>query len=258
MGKDIVENMEDILGIKEEEKKEENSVVVGKGADSKEEKKEEIDTKQEKEEEKKEEVSPESKNVTLTPEQVDINNEIAKIDVKLENLEKSEVNLDDFYATLESTLSDDEVQLEFDDKPAYLKIVDKKAKEYVKEHSNVDEIKNLSDKKSELEGIYQRQEGIKAVTQKYPAYNHEIVSDFFANKLTKEEQAKIFDGAQNYEDVYENTYKKYLEKNPVNIEKSTTPDIPDVNSVRKQSVNTNEIKDGFKDEDEQLQEALGL
>lgn len=251
MGKEFVDEIEDILGLNEEKNKSEEQ------EESKEETK--VETKDEAKEEVKEEAKQESKNITLTPEQVEVNKEITKIDMEIEALEKaSSVDTDGFYAELDTHLSDEEQQLEFDDKSAYLKLVAKKEKEYIQSHSKEEELQTKKSEKAELEKVYERQASIVEVSKKYPDYNHATVLDFFENKLNKEEQGKIFAGAKSYADVYENTYKKYIEANPTNIHQENNPNIPNINKARKQNVSTNELDDGLKSDDDLLQEALGL
>lgn len=197
--------------------------------------------------------------VTLTSEQVKINNEIAKIDTKLEDLEKNNtVDTDKFYDSLDEILTDEEQQLEHEDKAAYLKLIDEKKADYIKSNSKDDEIATLKEEKEDLEKVYARQEGIVEVTAKYPDFNYDTVMDFFENKLNKEQQQEVFNGASSYADVYENTYKMMTGKDTKEVKSTPAPKIPNVNDVRKENVSDDKLKDGLKTEDEELQEALGL
>lgn len=202
--------------------------------------------------------TPKSDNITLTPQQVEINSDIAKIDVQIEELQKHEVDEDDFYATLDDTLSEEEEQLEFDDKKAYTKLLVQKRDEYLAKNSKADEIKELKEQRDELSSMYERQSAITSVSAKYPQYEHEKMVSFFENDLTKNQQQEIFNGAKSYADVYEATYKVYAKLNPTSVKEVKTPDIPDVNNVRKQDVKPQALEDGLKSDDEELQDALGL
>ena len=246
---EVVDTLEDMLGLTEEKKED----TPGSTTDAK------------KEEEEKKEDTPasttqENKTETqvVTPEQITIQKDIAKIDVKIEDLSKATVNMDEFYANIENELSEKEQKLEFDDKAAYMKLVNDKAREYENKNSSSQELEDLIKEKEELEAIYERQDAIVAVSSKYPDYNHEKMLEYFNEDLSKSQQAKVFENAQSYEDVYENTYKQYLEAHPTKIKDVPAPNIPNVNNTRKQSPTNNDTDGNLMSEDERLKEALGL
>jgi hypothetical protein len=215
------------------------------------------DTKEKKSEEKTKD--SQNENVTLTTEQLEINKEITKIDLELEQIEKNdEPDLDSFYETLEDTLSEDEKALELENKPQYLKLVAQKQKEFESKHSNQDRVKELKEKKEELEAVYERAEAVSRVASKYPEYKHDVMIDFFQKELSQKQQQEIYDASESYEDVYENTFKKYQEAHKKDVKQVESPKIPDMGDVRTQPTKTGAIKDGFKSDDEKLQEALGL
>lgn len=194
----------------------------------------------------------------VTQEQITINKDIAKLDVQIEALEASVVDVSAFYDNLETELSETEQSLEFSDKSAYMKLVSQKAKEYEVKHSKQNEINTLIEQKKELELVYERQSAITDVTTKYPDYNHEKVLNFYMKKLSADEQDAIISASKSYADVYENTYKKYIATNQSSIHTTPAPNIPNVNSVRKQTVNNGSIDNGLTSHDEQLKQALGL
>lgn len=196
--------------------------------------------------------------VLQTETQVEINKQIAQIDVKIEALSGKEVDTAAFYENIDEHLSEEEAALEFSDKPAYMKLVNEKLNTYMKEHSSSSELEKLEAEKADLEQIYLRQEGIIAVSQKYPEYDHEKMVEFFLNDLSKSEQKKITDGVSSYAEVYENTFKVFQERNPSAIASTQAPNIPDVTKARKQPLSPNEADMGMKDGDEELKEALGL
>ncbi|MCX6076003.1 MAG: hypothetical protein NTW78_03860 [Campylobacterales bacterium] len=196
--------------------------------------------------------------ILVTQEQLSINKDIAKIDSQIEALESQTVDASAFYDNLETELSESEQELEFSDKPAYMKLVATKANAYVTKHSKATEITSLQEEKKELELVYERQSAIMEVSSKYPDYNHEKMLSYYTNDLSKSEQDKIIQGSKSYQDVYENTYKKFLSANPTNITTQKAPNIPNVNNARKQSVNSANIDHGLTSHDEQLKKALGL
>jgi len=245
---EVVDTLEDLLGMKEETKEEtpENTPDA--------EKKEE--TPKTTPDEKKEEQKTQTQ--VVTPEQISIQKDIAKIDVKLEELQKSTVNMDNFFSNIENELTEKEQQLEFEDKSAYMKLVNEKAREYEQKNSSSKELEELTQEKEELEAIYERQNAIVEVSAKHPDYNHEKMLEYFNEDLSKSEQAKIFEASQSYTDVYENTYKRYLEANPAQVKDVQAPNIPNVNNTRKQAPTNDDTDDNLISEDERLKEALGL
>lgn len=194
----------------------------------------------------------------LTQEQIQINKEITKREVEIETLKSASVDLDSFYENIENELSEEEAALEFSDKPAYMKLVNERANAYVEKNSNSEEIKKLEEQNADAQIAFDTQSAITAVTSKYPEYDHEKIASFFSEDLTQNEQKKITSASTSFADVYEKTYLEYIAKNPQNIATTPAPNIPDVNSARKQPTQTKDIDDGLKSEDEQLQEALGL
>lgn len=236
---DIIEEMENILGMGEDEQA--------------------TPAKAEVEEVKKEETPKTATTTTvITPEQITINKDITKLDVQIEALEKVTVDASAFYDNLETELTEEEQALEFSDKSAYMKTVAAKAKEYETKNSKSGEIQELKEKKQELERVYERQSAIVEVSSKYPDYDHAKVLAFYNNDLSKAQQDKIVTASKSYTDVFENTYKQYLTLNPTNVESSNNPNIPNVNNVRKQNVDSKDIDNGLTTHDQQLQDALGL
>ncbi|MDT8337576.1 MAG: hypothetical protein RQ763_00110 [Sulfurimonas sp.] len=245
---DVADFMEDALGLKDETIETEETPTKEVASS---------DPSEQKEEQKVPEATP-STATLVTQEQIGINKEIAKIDLQIEALESTVVDATAFYDNLENELSEEEQGLEFSDKSAYMKLVSKKAKEYEEKHSKKEDVQNLKSQKKELELVYERQGAITDVTAKYPDYNHEKVLNFYMNELSKSEQDKIVQASKSYQDVYENAYKKYIVTNPSNIHTTTVPNIPNVNNVRKQTVNNSSIDNGLTSHDDQLKQALGL
>lgn len=183
--------------------------------------------------------------------------EILKIDLEIETLTKQSVDVSDFYNKLEDELSEEEQQLEFTDKPAYMKLVNEKARAYEAKHSPAATIAELEAKKEDLLGVQERQSALQSVQSKYPSVDVDKVFDFFTNKLNKEQQDEI-NTSTSYAEVYEKTFKKYLESNNINIKQENATNIPDLSNLRKQDLDTQYIEDGLSSEEEKLHAALGF
>lgn len=245
----IVEDMKSSLGIEDDTQEE------------LEDKKPQEDKPKEEETSKKEDDTSKKEKETPNPiaiEQALVQKEIVKLDLQIEQLQEKSVDMDSFYSNIEEHLSEDEQALEFDNKSAYMKLINTKAKEFEEKNSNTTAINELAEKKAELEKVYERQDAILRVSKKYPDYNHEKVLNFYENKISKEEQDKIISQSSSYEDVYENTYNLFVQANPTNIKKTPAPNIPNLNNSRREQANNNDVSDGFTSADEKLREALGF
>lgn len=200
--------------------------------------------------------------VSTTQQATDQNNaltkEILKIDLEIESLSTKIVDVVDFYSKIEDELSEEEQQLEFDNKPAYLKLINEKAKAYESKHSNDTTIAELQAKKEDLLGVQERRNALMSVTAKYPSCDVDKVFEFFTNKLNKEQQDEINTSSNSYAEVYEKTFQKYLESNNINIQQQKAPSIPDINSARRQTLDAGHIEDGLSSEEQKLHEALGI
>lgn len=64
--------------------------------------------------------------IVVTQTQQEIMKEIAKIDVELEQLDSTKINDDEFYDSLDETLTDEEKYLQEENPKEFLKLVDKK------------------------------------------------------------------------------------------------------------------------------------
>ena len=244
---DLVEKFEDLLGINDENAQSGNPDEKGTG---------------EAEHEDKGNVAPtpntQPATVITTEEQDDVLKDILKIDIEIEKLETQAVDITTFYDNLEEELTEQEQELEFSDKPAYMKLVAQKAKEYEEKNSPSTAIENLKTAKEELTQTRARQVALSSVVNKYPDFSYEKVFEFFDKKLNKEQQQAIYDESASYQDVYEKAYLSYAKSNKTNIEQEEPPMIPDVNNVRKQSVDHHTIDDGLTSDEQRMRDALGL
>ncbi len=242
----VVEALENSLGINDPEQNISKEEEI-EGASTAEEKKTEETTEQ----------SPHATVIT-TEEQNDTLKDILKIDIEIKKLEAQTVDISTFYDNLEAELTEQEQELEFSDKTAYMKLVSQKAKEYEVKHSPTAAIAQLKASKEELVSIRDRQVAILATATKYPDFNYEKVFEFFDKKLTKEQQDAIYESSKSYSDVYEKAYVEYAKSNKTNIHQENPPKLPNVNNVRKQPIDNHTIEDGLSTDEQRLQDALGI
>ncbi|MDQ7044722.1 MAG: hypothetical protein Q9M40_07085 [Sulfurimonas sp.] len=238
---DVVAEMEDVLGITDE------APVV------KEEATEVIEPK-----ETKEETPPVTPTTSLTDEQLTLNQDMTKLDIEIDTLEKETVDTTSFYDNLETELSEDEQALEFSDKSAYMKLVNTKANEYETKNSKATEIETLKEKKQEMTLEFDRQSAIVEVSAKYPDYKHEDILNYFTQELSQVQQQEIHKDATSYADIYERTYKAFKGATLTDVKNEPAPTIPNVNKIRKNTVKSEDVDNGLQSEDELLQSALGL
>jgi len=196
--------------------------------------------------------------IIVTPTQADIVKQIAKIDVQLEELEKATINEDEFYNSLDELLSEEEKYLQDENIKEYLKVVEKKRKEFIKSKSNDSLKEELLQKKKDLELDNAIEDGRIKITKLYKDYNHDEMANFFHKKLTQEEKDEILQTSKNTYDVFKKTYDKYLEKTGSQIELKSTkaPNTPNLKNIVKQSIK-NQI-DELDSEDEKYKKALGV
>jgi|GEM_PF-2132053 len=196
--------------------------------------------------------------ITITPKQQNIIQELAKIDIELEQLEKTPINEDEFYDVLDDILSEEEKYLQDENPKEYLKVVEKKRKEFIKSKSN-DSLKfELIEKRKELELNNAIEDGRLKITRVYKDYNHDAMANFFHKKLTQEEKDEILQSSKNTFDVFKKTYDKYQEKQAVQVEvkSAKAPNTPNFKNISKQSIK-NQI-DELDSEDEKYKKALGV
>ncbi len=257
--------LEDSLGLgTEENPSKENPDDENKKAEDE---KGEKSKEEKKDEDKKTEEKSKINTVNLTENQVEISKELTKIDLELEKLkEGNTADTDSFYDSLDEILSEEEKQLEFEDKKAYFKAIENKRNEYLKKNSNTEKIEELQKTKKALENEYLKEEAFKVLEKKYPDFDFKKAKEFFQKKLSAEEQSEILDSSEDFVDVYEKTYLKMnpeknkdeSENKEKNIKSEKAPNIPNVNKLRKEDAHNSKLKDGFKSDNELLQEALGL
>lgn len=211
------------------------------------------------EQQEQKENNSQTKNLVVTPAQQDIMKELAKIDIELEGLEKVTIDEDAFYDQLDDSLTDEEKYLQEEKPKEYLKLIDKKKKEFLKNNLNEDKKNILLEQKKDLELKNAIEVGITEVTAVYKNYNHEEMNKFYYNKLTKEEQQEILKDSASTTEVFKKTYEKYLHKNgkSAEIKNTPAPNTPDLSKVIKQTVKPNQIDDIDSDE-EKYKRGLGV
>lgn len=205
------------------------------------------------------ESNSQAKNLVVTPVQQEIIKELTKIDIELESLEKVSVDEDAFYDQLDESLTDEEKYLQEENPKAYLKLVDSKKKEFLKNNSNEEKKNTLLEQKKELELKNAIEVGITEVTAIYKNYNHIEMQSFYTKKLTKEEQEEIISSSSSTTDIFKKTYEKYLNKNgkSAEIKNTPAPNTPDLSKVTKQSIKGNHISEIDSDE-EKYKRGLGV
>ncbi len=206
-----------------------------------------------------EEKDSNSKNITVTPVQQDIIKELAKIDIELEALEKVTIDEDEFYEKLDELLTDEEKYMQENEPKEYLKLIDSKKKEYLKNNSNDDKRNILLEQKKDLELKNAIEVGVVEVTAIYKDYKHLDMQSFFNNKLTKEEQKEILNSSKTTTDVFKKTYEQYLSKNgkSLEIKNNPLPNTPDLSKVTKQSIKPTQIS-AIDSEEEKYKKGLGV
>lgn len=206
-----------------------------------------------------EEKDSNSKNITVTPVQQDIIKELAKIDIELEALEKVTIDEDEFYEKLDELLTDEEKYMQENEPKEYLKLIDSKKKEYLKNNSNEDKKNILLEQKKDLELKNAIEVGVIEVTAIYKDYKHLDMQSFFNNKLTKEEQKEILNSSKTTTDVFKKTYEQYLSKNgkSLEIKNNPLPNTPDLSKVTKQSIKPTQIS-AIDSEEEKYKKGLGV
>jgi len=204
------------------------------------------------------EIQEEKNEITITEKQANIIQELAKIDVQLEELDKATINEDEFYNNLNDVLSEEEKYLQDENIKEYLKIVEKKRKEFIKSKSNDSLKEELLKKKKDLELDNAIEDGRIKITKIYKDYNHDEMANFYKQKLTQEEKDEIEQTSKNTFDVFKKTYEKYLEKTGSKVELKSTkaPNTPHLKNIVKQSIK-NQI-DELDSEDEKYKKALGV
>ena len=206
-----------------------------------------------------EEKDSNSKNIIVTPVQQDIIKELAKIDIELEALEKVTIDEDEFYEKLDELLTDEEKYMQENEPKEYLKLIDSKKKEYLKNNSNDDKKNILLEQKRDLELKNAIEVGVTEVTAIYKDYKHLDMQSFFNNKLTKEEQKEILNSSKTTTDVFKRTYEQYLSKNgkSLEIKNNPLPNTPDLSTVTKQSIKPTQIS-AIDSEEEKYKKGLGV
>lgn len=198
-------------------------------------------------------------NIVVTQAQQEIIKELAKIDVELEQLGSTQINEDEFYDSLDETLTDEEKYLQEENPKEYLKLVDKKKKEFLATKSNDSKKNELLEKKNDLELKNAIEEGVIQVTRIYKDYNHEEMQTFFVKKLNQEEKDEILNTAKSTLEVFKKTHEKYLEKNGKikDIKNTPAPNTPDLTKVIKQPIQNNQMNQ-IDSEEEKYKKALGV
>ena len=201
----------------------------------------------------------EGNTIEITHKQQEISKQIAIIDNEIDSLSKVTVNEDDFYENIDELLTDEDRYLQEENPKEYLKVVDKKKKEYLDSKSNKEVIAQKQKERDDLQYQSDIEDGIKNVTKVYKDYSHEESAKFFATKLSKEQQEEIYKKSATFADVFKLTHEKYLEANGKKPEVKNTeaPNTIDLSKVTQTSLKNKDIL-AIDSEDEKYSKALGV
>ncbi|MDX9744789.1 MAG: hypothetical protein RBT59_13285 [Arcobacteraceae bacterium] len=199
-----------------------------------------------------------SNTIEVTPKQQEITKQIAIIDNEIETLSKVTISEDDFYDNIDDILTDEDRYLQEENPKEYLKVVDKKKKEYLESKSNGAEIEKKEKEKADLQYASDIEDGLKYVTKIYKDYNHNQSAEFFATKLSKEQQEEIYKKSADFGEVFKFAHEKYLEANgkQAEIKNQKAPTTINLNNITQTSLKNKDII-AIDSEDEKYSKALG-
>lgn len=123
----------------------------------------------------------------------DATKEEAKLEVKLEQIEKSSTpNMSEFNKNIEKYITPEayEARLE-DDASVFIDAVEKARKKYIEDHTDTKEIDTLKNDLAKVKKQKEQYQVIKEVTKEYPDFDFNQAIDFYKKKLTGEEQEEI-------------------------------------------------------------------
>ncbi|WP_456403222.1 hypothetical protein [Hydrogenimonas sp.] len=184
--------------------------------------------------------------------------EIAKLEARIELLKEKQPDMGDFYAKIDTYLSEEELALRFDeDQSAYIEAVEKAKEKFLSEHSVDDEVAKLTEELEAKRKEAQVIDAVRSVVSEYPDYDHQLIGDFFQNDLTRREQEEIQANAKDYADFFRGVYKKWKERNPGSVKTVQAPNIPDMSKAAKESAGA-KAGEMFGDEEKEYLAAVGF
>ena len=163
---------------------------------------------------------------------------LAVIESKIDEANKNNTeNSSKFYSELDTHLTKEEKELQFDDNQApYYQAIENAKKRWEKEQkAPTEELeKELNTAKFNLSVA----NAIETVLKKHPTYNHVVLKKFYLNDLNKTEQRNLDKGStpDNLPEYFEKIHKLYEKKNPSKIESKTAPKVPNINQKPKHTI----------------------
>ena len=148
----------------------------------------------------------------------EINTLKAKIELMSKDLAEMDSKLDDeFYAQIDSQLSEEELDLRFaDDQKPYLKAVEAKRKAFISERKKAFE--DELDKLTSEYGVKRENAQIKTVQKSFlaahPDANLKTLQDWVTNDITPRQKAEIEKNATDLASYLEAVYAAFKEANP--------------------------------------------
>ncbi|MDK2062732.1 hypothetical protein PT520_09410 [Aliarcobacter butzleri] len=165
--------------------------------------------------------------------------EVAKLETKLETAKSKTLDENDFYKNISKHLTDDEMQLRFeDDQTNYIQAVNN-AKEKWKKENSVDTTEEET-ALATAQGKLIIAQAIDTILKdpNYKDFNFVKLQDFYHNDLTKKEQQALDKGStkENLPEYFKKIHDEYKKRNPKNVKNVEAPKIPDASNVSKNSV----------------------
>ena len=165
--------------------------------------------------------------------------EVAKLETKLEASKNKSLDENEFYKNISKHLTDEEMQLRFeDDQTKYIQAVNAAKEKWKKENSvdTTEEEKALAIAQGQL--LISKAIDTVLKDANYKDFNFVKLQDFYHNDLTKKEQAALDKGSnkENLAEYFKKIHDEYKKRNPKNVKNVQAPDIPDTSNTSKNSV----------------------
>lgn len=185
---------------------------------------------------------------------------VTKAETKLEDAKSSQkLDSKEFYSNIDKYLTKEQMELRFgDDTQAdYYEAVEKAKEKWEQENSAP--IKELEDQVEIEQNNLAIAQAIDSTLKKYPDYNHVKLAKFYNDELTNKEKRALDKGSsfENLPEYFEKIYKLHKEKYPVRVKQKEVPNIPDINTKSKRTIDAEEKITEEKEEKKYL-ESVGF
>jgi hypothetical protein len=165
--------------------------------------------------------------------------DVAKYEAKIENIRSNSIDESVFYKNLPKFLSDEDMQLRFeDDQSKYIDAINNAKNKWLQENS-IDTSKE-EEALAAAQGNLVIAKAIDSVLKdnEYKDFNFIKLQDFYTNDLTKKEQMELDKGStkEKLADYFKKIHNEYKKRNPKNVKNIEAPNIPDASKTSKTSV----------------------